>query len=155
MDYSLPAPLSMRFSKQEHWSGLPCPPPGDLPDPEIEPESLSSRALTGGSLPLAPSEKPSQFSRLVMSDSLQPHGLQHPRLPCPSQLLELAQTHVHRVGDAFQPTHPLSSLSPPTFKLSQHQGLFKWVSSSHQVAKVLEFQLQYQSFQWIFRIDLL
>ena len=67
------------------------------------------------------------------------------------QLPEPAQTHVHWVGDAIQPSHPPSSPSPPTFNLSQHQGLFKWVSSSHQVAKVLEFQLQHQSFQWIFR----
>ena len=58
-------------------------------------------------------------------------------------------------GDAIQPSHPLLSPSPPTFNLSQHQGLFKWASSSHQVAKVLEFQLQHQSFQWIFRTDLL
>ena len=57
------------------------------------------------------------------------------------------------VGDANQPSHPLSSPSPPTFDLSQHQGLFQWVSSSHQVTKVLEFQLQNQSFQWIFRTD--
>ena len=63
------------------------------------------------------------------------------------QLPELAQTHVHWVGDAIQPSHPLLSLSPPAFNLSQHQGLFQWVSSSHQVAKVLEFQLQHQSFQ--------
>ena len=67
------------------------------------------------------------------------------------QLLEFTQTHVHGVGDAIQPSHPLSSPSPLAFNLSQHQGLFKWVSSSHQVAKGLEFQLQYQSFQWIFR----
>ena len=71
------------------------------------------------------------------------------------QLLELTQTHVHWVGDAIQPAHPLSSPSPPAFNLSQHQGLFHWVSSSHQVAKVLEFQLQHQSFQWIFRTDFL
>ena len=68
------------------------------------------------------------------------------------QLPELTQTHVHRVGDATQPSHPLSSPSP-AFDLSQHQGLFKWVSSSHQVAKVLEFQ--HQSFQWIVRTALL
>ena len=55
----------------------------------------------------------------------------------------------------IQPAHPLLSPSPPTFNLSQHQGLFQWVSSSHQVAKVLEFQLQHQSFQWIFRTDFL
>ena len=70
------------------------------------------------------------------------------------QLPELAHTRVHRVGDAIQPSHPLSSPSPPALNLPQHQGLFQWVSSSHQVAKVLEFQLQHQSFQWwIFRID--
>ena len=63
------------------------------------------------------------------------------------QLPDLTQTHVHRVGDAIQPFHPLSSPSLPTFNLSQHQGLFQSVSSSHQVAKVLEFHLQHQSFQ--------
>ena len=76
-------------------------------------------------------------------------------LPVHHQLLEHAQTHVHRVSDAIQPSHPLSSPSPSAFSLSQHQGLFQWVSSSHQVAKVLEFQLQHQSLQWIFRTDFL
>ena len=71
------------------------------------------------------------------------------------QLLEFTQTHVHRVSDAIQPSHPLSAPSTPAFNLSQHQGLFKWVSSSHQVAKVLELQLQHQSFKWIFRTDFL
>ena len=70
-------------------------------------------------------------------------------------LLEFAQTHVHRVGDDIQPSHPLLSPSPPAFNLSQHQGLFQWVSSLHQVAKVLMLQLQHQSFQWIFRTDFL
>ena len=65
-----------------------------------------------------------------------------PGLPVHHQLPEFTQTHVHRVGDAIQPSHSLSSPSPHAFNLSQHQGLFKWVSSSHQVAKVLEFQLQ-------------
>ena len=69
------------------------------------------------------------------------------------QLLEVTQTHAHQIGDAIQPSHPLSLPSPPALNLSQHQGLFQWVSSSHQVAKVLE--LQHQSFQWIFRIDFL
>ena len=78
-----------------------------------------------------------------------------PGFPIHHQLLELIQTHVHRVGDAIQPSHPLSSPSPPAFNLSQHQGLFQWVRSSHQVDKVLEFQLQHQSFQWIFRTDFL
>ena len=76
-----------------------------------------------------------------------------PGLPIHHQLPELAQTHVRWVNDAIQPSHLLSSPSPPAFSLSQHQGLFQWVSSSHQVAKVLEFQLQHQSFQWIFRTD--
>ena len=71
------------------------------------------------------------------------------------QLLEFTQTHVHWVHDAIQLSYPLSSPSPPAFNLSQHQGLFKWVSSSHQVARVLEFQLQHQSFQWTPRTDLL
>ena len=75
--------------------------------------------------------------------------------PVHHQCLELTQTHVHGVGDAIQPSHPLSSSSPPTFNLSRHQGLFQWVNSLHQVVKGLEFQLQYQSFQWIFRADFL
>ena len=75
--------------------------------------------------------------------------------PVHHQLPELAQTHVHWVGDAIEPSHPLSSPAPPAFNLSQHQSLFKWVTSLHQVAKVLELPLQYQSFQWIFRTDFL
>ena len=165
-----------------------------------------------------------------MSSSLPPHGLQHVGFPVHNQLPGLTQTHIHRVSDAIQPSHPLWSPSPPppAFSLSQHQGHFKWVSSlhkfqfsrsgyltlwdpmdcsmpcfpvhhqflelaqthcnesvmpsnclilcrplllpsfypsirvfskkvssSHQVAKVLEFQLQDQSFQWIFRTDFL
>ena len=78
-----------------------------------------------------------------------------PGLPVHHQLQEFTQTHVHWVGDAIQPSHPLSSPFPPTFDLSWHQGIFQWVSSSYQVAKVLEFQLQHQSFQWIFRTDFL
>ena len=76
-------------------------------------------------------------------------------LPIYHQLPEFTQTHVHWVGDAIQPSHPLSSPSPPALNLSQNQGLFQWVSSSHQAAKVLEFQLQHQSFQWTPRTDLL
>ena len=71
------------------------------------------------------------------------------------QLPELAQTHVHWIGDAIQPSHPLLPPSPPAFSLSQHQGLFQWMGSEHQVAKVLELQLQPQSFQWIFGVDFL
>ena len=78
-----------------------------------------------------------------------------PGFPVHHQFLELAQTRVHWLRDAIQPSHPLSSPSPPAFNLSQHQDLFQWVSSLHQVAKVLELQLQHQSFQWIFRVDFL
>ena len=97
----------------------------------------------------------SQFSPLVVFNSLWPHGLWTPGIPVHHQLPEFTQTHVCWVGDAIQPYHPLSSPSPPAFSLSQHQGVFKLVNSSHQVAKVLEFQLQYQSLQWIFRTDFL
>ena len=76
-------------------------------------------------------------------------------LPVHHQLSEFTQTHVHWVGEAIQPSHPLLSLFLPALHVSQHQSLFKWVSSSHQVAKVLEFQLQHQSFQWTLRTDLL
>ena len=76
-----------------------------------------------------------------------------PGLPVHHQLQEFTQTYVHYVGDDIQPSYPLLSPSPPAFNFFQHQGLFKWVSSSHHVAKVLEFQLQHQSFQWTFRTD--
>ena len=74
-----------------------------------------------------------------------------PGFPVPDYILEFAQTHVHWVGDDIQSSHAVSS--PPSLNLSQDQHLFQWVSSLHQVAKVLEFQLQHQSFQWIFRVD--
>ena len=96
-----------------------------------------------------------QFSRSVVSDSLRPHESQHARPPVHHQLPELTQTHVHRVGDAIQPSHPLSPPSHPAPNPSQHQGLFQWVNSWHEVATVLEFQLQHQSFQWTPRTDLL
>ena len=92
---------------------------------------------------------------LVMSDSLWPLDCNMPGLFVLHYLLELAQSHVHWVSDAIQPSHPLLSTPPSAFNLSQHQGLFQWVDSSRQVAKVLEHQLQHQPFQWIFRIDFL
>ena len=98
-----------------------------------------------------------QFSSVAQScpTLCDPMNCSTPGLPVYHQLPESTQTHVHSVGDAIQPSHPLSSPSPPVLSLSQHQGLFKWVSSPHQVAKVLEFQLQHQSFQWTPRADLL
>jgi len=82
-------------------------------------------------------------------------GCNTPGSPVLQHLPEFAQTHVHWIGDIIHLPHPLSSPSPPAFNLSQHQGLFRWVSSLHQVARVLEFQLQHQSFQWVFRNDFL
>ena len=101
-----------------------------------------------------------QFSSVTQSSPTlcDPMDCSMPGLPIDHQLPEFIQTYVHWVGDAIQPSHPLLSPSPPAFNLSQHQGLFQWVSSSFQVAKVLEFQLQHQSFQWTpglisFRMD--
>ena len=98
------------------------------------------------------------FSSVQSLGRVRVFGLQHTRLSCPSPTpftprfeFGLAQTQVHWVGDAMHPSHPLSSPSPPALNLSQHQGLFQWVGSSHQVAKVLE--LQRQSFQQIFSTD--
>ena len=81
-----------------------------------------------------------QFSRSIMSDSLQLHGLQQPGFPVHHQLPEFTQTLAHRVSDAIQSSHPLSTPSPPAPNPSQHQSLFQWVNSLHQVAKLLEFQ---------------
>ena len=104
-------------------------------------ENSMDRSLAGYS--------PVQFSSVAQScpTLYDPMDCSMPGVPVHRLLLELAQTHVHRVGDAIQISHPPSSPSPPAFSLSQHQGLFQGVSSSHQVAKVLEFQLQHQSFQ--------
>ena len=193
------APLSMGVSKQEYWSGLPFPLPGDLPSPGTELASRMSPALTGRFFTTEPPGKPSSLltctfttnsflvslcpeypppikhdlideGRIIIRHHLpstlspmpsfsvqfnsvtqscptlcDPMNRSTPGLPVHHQLPEFTQTHVHWVGDAIQPSHPLSSSSPPALNLSQDQGLFKWVSPSHQVAKVLEFQLQHQS----------
>ena len=98
-----------------------------------------------------------QFSSVAQSCLTHCDPMNHsmPGLPVHHQLPESTQTNVHWVGDAIQPSHPLSSPSPPALNLSQHQVRFKWISSSHQVAKVLGFQLQHQSLQWIPGTDLL
>ena len=96
-----------------------------------------------------------QFSGSVMLTLCDPMNCSMPGLPVHYKLLEFTQTHAHRVGDAIKPSHPLLSPSPPAPNPSQHQGLFQWVNSSHEVAKVLEFQLQHHDiifklimFQW-------
>ena len=196
------APPPTGFSRQESWSGLPCHPPGDLPNidrqilyrwatweaPEAIRVALNSMWLVflwrrgnwnrqkDTSSMLAHrrktmwghSKKTSTYKpRREVSEETSPanHGLlasssvqfslvtqscptlcdpmnySTPGLPVHHQLLEFTQTHVHRVGDAIQPSHPLSSPSPPAPSPSQHQSLFQWVNTSHEVAKVLEFQL--------------
>ena len=99
------------------------------------------------------------FSRVVVSNSLRPHGLQHTRLLCPSPSPGVCSSSCPSSWwwspDAIQPSCSVLSPSPPAFNLCQPQGLYQWVSSLHQVAKVLELQLQHQSFQWIFRVDFL
>ena len=141
------APLSKGFSGQEYWSGLPCPLPGDLTNPGIKPESLSFLHWQADSLPLVTPGKPfilhAQFSSVAQSCPTlrNPMNCSTPGLPVHHQLPEFTQTHVHWVNDAIQPPHPLSSPSPPAPNSSQHQSLFQWVNSSHEVAKVLEFQL--------------
>ena len=97
-----------------------------------------------------------QFSSVAQScpTLCDPMNCSTPGLPVHHQLLEFTETHVHWVGDAIQSSHPLSSPSP-ALNPSQHQGLFQWINSSHEVAKVLEFQLQHHSFQRNPRADLL
>ena len=116
----------------------------------ISPITMSGDTCYPLFLPLQSLSSVQSLSRVRLCD---PMDCSMPGLPSPT--LEFTQTHVHWVGDAIQPSHPLSSPSPSALNLSQHQGLFKWVSSSHQVAKALEFQLQHQSFQWTLRTDLL
>ena len=120
------APWSMGFSRQEYCSGLPFLSPGDLSHSGIEHGSL---ALQTDSLP---SEPPAQFSSVAQSCltlcnpvNRSTPGLPVHHLPVHHHLLEFTQTHVHRVGDAIQPSHPLSSPSPPAFYFSHHWGLFQ------------------------------
>ena len=115
-----------------------------------------------GSLTLVPPGKPHErhiwsccsVTKLCLTPC-NPMNCSMPGFPILHYLPEFAQTHVRSVSDAIQRSHPLSPASPPAFSLSQHQGLFQWVSSSHQVAKIIGVQLQHQSFQWIFKADFL
>ena len=132
------------------WSWGWSPPEWDESPFRSEPREVPSCENTGCVSPV-------QFSSvaqlcLTLCD---PMNRSTPGLPVHHQLPEFTQTHGHWIGDAIQPPHPLSSPSPTAPNPSQYQGLFQWVSSSHEVAKVLEFQLQHQSFQWTPRTDLL
>ena len=143
-------PLPVGFSWQGYWNGLPCPPPRDLPDLGVEP---MSPVLQADCLPLSPWGNPSdsypstiqfssvQFSHSVVSDSLRPHASQHARHPCPSPI---PRVHPNSCPSSRW-CHPAISSSVIPFSScpnpSHHQGLFQWVNSSPEVAKVLEFQL--------------
>ena len=117
------APLSMAFSRQEYCSGLSCPPAGGLSDPGTEPVSLMSPALHADSLPLLLPCCSYSVTQSCLT-LCNPTDCSTPGFPVLHHLLELAQTHVYWVSYAIQPSHPLFSLSPPLFNLSQHQGLF-------------------------------
>ena len=126
------APLSMGFPRREYWGGLPFSSPGDLADPGTEPGSLVSPALAGGFLTTVPPRKPRfpsyvQFSSVAQScpTLCNPMNCTMPGLPVHHQLPEFTQPHVHRVGDALQPSHPLLSPFPPALNPSQHQSLFQ------------------------------
>ena len=137
------APPSMGFSRQEYWSGLP------LPSPQNAAAAAAKSLQSCRNQRNLPSNQEPQLlcccsvvqPCLTLWDSM---DCSMPGFPVFHYLLEFAETHVHWVGDAIQPSHPLSPTSPPVLNLSQHQGLFQRVGSSHQVAKVLE--LQHQSF---------
>ena len=124
------APLSMGFSRQEYWSGLPGPSPGDLPHPGLNPGLLHCRQIL---YHLSHQGSPKQYIRSDQIRSVpqscptlcDPMNHSTPGLPVHHQLPEFTQTHVHRVGDAIQPSHPLSSPSPPAPNPSQHQGLLQ------------------------------
>ena len=152
------APLSLGFSRQEHWSGLPSWPRAYAISQDLHFWFPGFSVFLFGSvkyfLLFNFLRKCTVQLSSVMSDC-NPMDFSTPGFSVPHQLLELTQIHVHWVSDTIQPSHPLSSPSPPTFKLSQHQQIFKWISSFRQVAKVLEFQLQHQSFQWIIRTNFL
>ena len=144
----------MEFCRQEYLSGLPFPSPSDLPDPGMEPGFSALQVdffiiwATREVLFVSVQFSSVQSLNCVWLTLCDPLNCSTPGLPVHHQLPEFTQTHVHRVGDAIQPSHPLSSPSPPAPNPSQHQGLFQWVNSSHEVAKVLEFQLPMNTQDW-------
>ena len=135
---------SLRLHGLQHVR-LPCP----SPTPRVFSSSSPLRIMFAAGLSSV------QFSHSVVSNTLQPHGLQHVRLLYPSPIPGTYPNSCNWISDPIQPSQPLSSPSPPIFNPSQHQGVFKWIISPHQVAKVLKFQLQHLSFQWTFRTDFL
>ena len=141
---------SCSLKKCSLWT-LPCSMWDLVPWPGIKPELPTSEVLVLTAGP--PGKSSVQFSSVAQSCPTLCDPMNHstPDLPVHHQLPESTQTHVHWVGNAIQPSHALSSPSLPVFNLSQHQGLFKWVSCLHKVAKVLEFQIQHQSLTWLLK----
>ena len=119
------APLSMGFSRQEYWSGLLCPPPGDIPNPRIEPVSLLSPAWAGGFFTTSTTLVQIRSVAQSCPTLCDPINRSTPGLSVHHQLPEFTQTQVHRVSDAIQPSHPLLSPFPPAPSPSQHQSLFQ------------------------------
>ena len=144
----------MEFSRPEYWCGNLSLLQGIFPIQKSNPGLSHCRQIL---YHLSHQGSPIQFSSVAQSypTLCDPMNRSTPDLPVHHQLPEFTQTHVHRVGDVIQPSHPLSSPFPPAPNPSQHQSLFQQVNSSHEVAKVLEFQLQHQSFQRTPRTDLL
>ena len=145
--------LGLWFSSVQSLSCVPhepqhARPPCPLPTPGLHPNSCASSRWCHPTISSSAEEYSVQFSSVAQSCPTLCDPMKHstPGLPVHHQLPEFTQVHVHRVGDAIQPSHPLSSPSPPAPNPSQHQSLFQWVNSSHEVVKVLEFHLQHQSF---------
>ena len=130
-------------------------PPWEVPTSKVQVQTLANQERKKMKKPgLIKKQQFSSVQLLSVSNSFSAHGLQHASLPCPSPTSG-ASAILCPLSRWCHPTISSLSPSPPAFNLSQHQGLFQWVSSSHQVPKVLEFQLKLQSFQWIFRTDFL
>ena len=154
------APMSMGFSRQQYWSGLPCLLHRILPTQGSNLHLLHVLHWQVGSLPLVPPGKspksgcccPVTKSCPILWDLM---DCSTPGFPVLHYLPEFAQTLVHWFNNAIQSSHPLSPPSTPALSLSQHQGLFQWVILFHQVVRVLELQVQHQFFQWIIKVDFL
>ena len=116
---------------------------------------FQARVLEWGAIAFSITCHSVQFSSVPQScpTLCDPMNRSTPDLPVHHHLLEFAQVHVHCIGDAIQPSYPLTPSASSALNLSHHQGLFQWVGCSHQMTKILEFQLQHQSFQWAFRVD--
>ena len=131
--------LLMGFFRQEYWNGLPFLSPEDLPNPGIKTTSPALADRFSTAKPLRSDQIRSVTQSCPTLCDFMNRSMQG--LPVHHQLQVFTETHVHRVSDAIQPSHLLSSPSPPAPNPSQHQSLFQWVNSSHEVAKVLEFQI--------------